>query len=146
MASRNAEPGLFHEAVRNALEKDGWTITDDPYQIRLLDVESDIDLAAERVIGAQRKGNGLTEKIAIEIKSFVGASFMKDLHNAVGQFTNYKILMKLEEPERVLYLAVPHSVYTRKFNVVGVKLICREAGIRLMSYDQINETIVTWER
>ncbi|MCY7359035.1 MAG: XisH family protein, partial [Rudanella sp.] len=37
---------IFHQAVRIALEKDGWKITDDPYSIRLLGVESDIDLGA----------------------------------------------------------------------------------------------------
>lgn len=94
MANRNAKPDLFHEAVRNALINDGWTITDDPYQIRLLGVENDIDLGAERLLGAQREGKNDIEKIAVEIKSFLSVSFFRDFHVAVGQFSNYKILLK----------------------------------------------------
>jgi hypothetical protein len=32
---------LFHEAVRVALEGDGWKITDDPYRIKVLDTNYD---------------------------------------------------------------------------------------------------------
>ncbi len=137
---------LFHEAVRQALIKDGWTITDDPYEIRLLGVENDIDLGAERLLGAQREGENDVEKIAVEIKSFLSASFFRDFHVAVGQFSNYKILLKQQEDDRMLYLAVPHSVYVRKFSIEGVKLICRELNIRIITYDPINGRLVTWER
>jgi hypothetical protein len=137
---------IFHEAVRNALIKDGWTITHDPYEIRMLGVESDIDLGAEKMIAAEREGEGRMEKIAIEVKSFISASFMRDFHNAVGQFTNYRILLTQKEPDRRLYLAVPRSVYIRKFGIEGVKLICREAALRLVVYDQVDEKLVVWER
>ena len=54
---------LYHDAVKNALVKDGWTITHDPF---IVEIEGDrlyIDLGAERVIAAE-KG---TRKIAVEI-------------------------------------------------------------------------------
>ena len=54
----------YHEAVRNALIKDGWTITDDPFTIDFEDATLFADLAAERTIAAQKDN----EKIAIEIK------------------------------------------------------------------------------
>ena len=53
----------FHGAVKNALEKEGWIITADPYQISVGDVDFEIDLAAE-MLAAERGG----EKIAVEIK------------------------------------------------------------------------------
>jgi sRNA-binding regulator protein Hfq len=137
---------LFHEAVRQALEKDGWTITDDPYQIRLLGVDNDIDLGAERIIGAQREGQNEVEKIAVEIKSFLSASFYQDFHGAVGQFSNYKVLLEQQEADRVLYLAVPHSVYVRKFSIEGIKLICSRLSIRIITYDPVNKKLVVWER
>lgn len=34
---------LFHDAVRRALEKDGWVITADPYKVKVLGVQYDID-------------------------------------------------------------------------------------------------------
>jgi hypothetical protein len=48
---------LFHEAVKNALIKDGWTITDDPLHLRIsLKVDFYIDLGAEKMFAAE-KGN-----------------------------------------------------------------------------------------
>jgi predicted RecB family endonuclease len=57
----------FHNIVRHALEKDGWTITADPYEINVDDVDFEIDLAAEELLRAEREGR----KIAVEIKSFI---------------------------------------------------------------------------
>jgi XisH protein len=48
---------LFHQAVRTALEKDGWTITDDPHPIRVLGFDLDVDLGAERILAAERNTN-----------------------------------------------------------------------------------------
>jgi hypothetical protein len=38
----------IHDAVRNALIKDGWTILDDPYRIIYADVEVFADLRVEK--------------------------------------------------------------------------------------------------
>ncbi len=57
---------LFHEAVKNALQKENWIVTDDPLKIEFEEVTFKIDLGAERLIAAERAG----EKIAVEIKSF----------------------------------------------------------------------------
>lgn len=38
---------LFHDAVRNALIKDGWQITEDPLFLKIGGVELYIDLGAE---------------------------------------------------------------------------------------------------
>ena len=35
---------IYHDHVREALEKDGWTITDDPYSFSLGKVDFRIDL------------------------------------------------------------------------------------------------------
>jgi len=59
-----------HHAVRNALVKDGWTITHDPLTLNIGRDRLHVDLGAERVIGAE-KG---VRKIAVEIKTFAGAS------------------------------------------------------------------------
>lgn len=46
----------YHEAVRNALIKDGWTITDDPFFLKKKEVKMDyeIDLGAEKMLGAEK--------------------------------------------------------------------------------------------
>ena len=61
---------FFHNAVRLALEKDGWLITDDPLRFIVDSIEFSLDLGAERLIAAEKEG----EKIAVEIKSFLGKS------------------------------------------------------------------------
>ena len=60
----------YHHAVKNALLKDCWTITADPYLIKYEDAELYADLAAEKLIAAERQG----QKIVVEIKSFIGRS------------------------------------------------------------------------
>ena len=71
---------IIHDAVKNALIKDGWTITHDPLSIRIKGVQMYIDLGAQRIIGAEKDG----EKIAIEIKSFQGTSAINEFHTALG--------------------------------------------------------------
>ena len=44
---------LYHDAIRNALEKSGWTITDDPLTIEYEEVRVFADLAAEKTFIAQ---------------------------------------------------------------------------------------------
>ncbi|MBD2518264.1 hypothetical protein H6G93_25475 [Nostoc sp. FACHB-973] len=40
---------LFHNVVRYALEKEGWTITHDPLHLRVGKIDMYIDLGAEQV-------------------------------------------------------------------------------------------------
>lgn len=55
-----------HDAVCGALVAGGWTITGDPLHLRHAGDDLYVDLAAERLIAAER---GL-QRIAVEIKSF----------------------------------------------------------------------------
>lgn len=55
-----------------------------------------IDLAAERLIAAERKG----KKIAVEIKSSAGDSAISEFHTALGQCLDYQIMLEVEEPGR----------------------------------------------
>jgi CRISPR/Cas system-associated exonuclease Cas4 (RecB family) len=103
---------LFHQAVRNALEKEEWVITDDPLEIELEEVTLKIDLGAERLIAAEKAG----EKIAVEIKTFASNSPVSDFHTALGQFLNYQIALEENDSERLLYLAVPVDAIEKFFS------------------------------
>jgi XisH protein len=92
-----------HVAVRNALIKDGWTVTADPLTLRVGVDRVHIDLAAERMLIAERGAR----KIAVEIKTFSGASKIADLEEALGQYVLYRMVLRRAEPDRDLYLAVP---------------------------------------
>src|SRR4051794_3184476 len=99
---------VFHNAVKQGLIKDGWTITADPLMIEFGGLDLYIDLAAEKLLAAE-KGD---ERIAIEIKTFLGPSLVTNFHAALGQYLNYRIVLEGKDPERVLYLAVPQATYS----------------------------------
>ncbi len=132
---------VFHDTVRNALEKERWTITDDPLFIKSLGIDFYVDLAAERIIGVEKEG----QKIAVEIKSFVAASAVSEFHKAIGQYMNYRLALRNQEPDRHLYLAVPKDTYETFFRIQFVQAAVREYRIALMIFDPEKEAIVTWQ-
>lgn len=85
---------LFHEAVKIALEKEGWFITDDPLKVEVGGAKFEIDLGAERLLAAEREG----VRIAVEIKTFLSDSPITDYHAALGQFLNYRLALELSDP------------------------------------------------
>jgi len=131
----------YHAIVRNALLKDGWTITHDPLTLPVGKRTLAIDLGAERsLIGAERD----TQRIAVEIKTFGGASPVADLQQAVGQFVMYKSILSQAEPDRKLYLAVAEQARDSIFSEeVGV-LVLREYIDRVFYFSVESEEIVEW--
>lgn len=130
----------FHEIVINALQQQGWTITHDPYHIDLGFVDFYINLGAERLIGATRDG----EKIAVEIKTFLGASTISEFHTAIGQFINYRIALEEEDADRLLYLAVPLDIYKRFFKYTFIQTVIRRNQIPLLVYDIEKQEVSQW--
>ncbi|MBP5974343.1 XisH family protein [Brasilonema sp. CT11] len=130
----------FHDVVKLGLQKDGWTITDDPLRIEWGLVELYIDLGAEKIIAAEKEGY----KIAVEVKSFLGQSTISEFHTALGQFINYRLALSQEQPERILYLAVPSDTYETFFKLPFPQTIIQQYQLRLLIYDIENEVIVRW--
>jgi hypothetical protein len=131
-----------HNAARIALEKDGWLITHDPYQVKVLDVEYEIDLGAEELVAAEKGGR----KIAIEIKSFLQGSFVYEFHGVLGQFLNYGLGLEEQEPDRELYLAVPVQVYRTFFAKAVVQKAITRFNLKLVLFDPQQQTIVEWKQ
>ena len=131
---------LYHEAVKNALVKDGWTITHDPLAVEIAGDRLFIDLGAERVI-ASEKG---TRKIAVEIRTFGGPSAMTDMERAIGQYVLYRIFLKRTEPDRVLYLAVPQDVLEDLFQRVPGQGFLEDEQGKVLGVDHESEEIKTW--
>ena len=133
---------LFHNQVKAALVKDGWSITHDPYSIKISEIiKVQIDLGAESTIAAQRA----QEKIAVEIKSFVSDSDdINEFHGALGQYLNYARALAIKAPERTLYLAVPFDTYTEFFQVPFIQATLQDYQINLIVYEPIQEVIQQW--
>jgi hypothetical protein len=131
----------YHNAVKNALIKDGWTITADPYPLEYEDVELYPDLAIEKLISEDQK----QRKIIIEIKSFISPSLMKDFQNALGQYILYRDLIQLAQDEyQEIYLAIKDEIYETFFQRKSIKAVVKLNQIALVIIDTQKEEIVQW--
>jgi hypothetical protein len=130
----------YHDAVKNALVKDGWTITDDPLHLVWGKKDLYADLGAERLLGAA-KG---TLKIAVEIKSFAGRSELRDLQQAVGQYVMYHEVLQQTEPDRKMFLAVRDETWEQLFEEPIGKLLIEKQGLHLLVFDEDAEVISKW--
>jgi hypothetical protein len=131
---------LFHNEVKRALEKADWIITNDPLELEWEEVRVKIDLAAEKLIAAQRAET----KIAIEIKSFISPSPISEFHTALGQFLNYRLLLETQDSDRQLYLAIPIDTYISFFQSIFAQTTIQRYQLKLIIYNPITEEIVTW--
>jgi hypothetical protein len=131
----------IHDLVKNALIKAGWTITDDPFRISFGIRKVYVDLGAEKSLLAAEKG---AEKIAVEIKSFIGVSKMNELENAIGQYVVYRTYLREIEPERLLFLAVASEVYADLFYDISGRILIDANDINLMVVDPDEEEITQW--
>jgi hypothetical protein len=130
----------YHNQVKRALIKDGWTITHDPLRLQWGIKDMYIDLGAEQLLAAEKEH----QKIAVEIKSFVGLSEMDDLENAVGQYVLYHDVLAKVEPGRELYLAINEATYADLFSeAIGI-LLLENKRVRLLVFDPDEEEIDLW--
>jgi hypothetical protein len=131
---------IYHYQVRTALEKDGWIITDDPLTLQFGSRSVFVDLGAKKLLAAERDG----QRIAVEIKSFVGKSLVKDWENAIGQYILYFKIISKKEPERTLYLAITEEIYISFFNEDIVEVVLADGVIKIIVVDTIQEVITRW--
>jgi hypothetical protein len=132
---------IYHEAVKNALIKDGWTITADPYPLEYEDVELYPDLAVEKFISETNK----QRKIIIEIKSFISLSLIKDFELALGQYILYRNLIQLAQDEyQEIYLAIKNEIYDTFFQRKSIKAVVKLNQVALLVINTEKEEIVQW--
>ena len=139
----------IHNLVKQAIIKDGWKITDDPYVISYGDRFLFIDLAATLSSTANPQGSfiGATkenQRIAIEIKDFRGQSVIADLEQAIGQYTLYQLLLTRIEPERELYLAITDTMYSNIFNEPIGELVITEMPLQLIIINLKTVEVIQW--
>ncbi len=130
----------YHNAVKIALVKDGWTITHDPLYIKYGGFDFFVDLRAEMLLEAVK----YDRKIAVEIKSFIGASSLNEFHKAVGQFVNYRIVLAVEHPDCTLYMAVSEYAFDSFFTTGFGQLAIKAHQLKLIVFDEKEEVIKQW--
>ncbi len=100
-----------------------------------------IDIGGERAIGAEKDG----KKIAVEIKSFLGMSPLAEFHTALRQFLNYLLALRINYPERVLYLAITEDIYRDFFSDPFVQLSVSTYRVKLLIFNPSEEAIISWK-
>lgn len=130
----------IHDAVKDALIKDGWTITHDPLRLEYESKHVEIDLGAEKLVAAERG----TEKIAVEIKSFLGRSKLQDFKLLLGQYHIYAALIKKVAPIYNLLIAVDEETYTYDFDHPIIQLLLSQQQIPLVVIDTETREVRQW--
>jgi hypothetical protein len=131
---------IYHNTVKTALEKDGWTITHDPFPLQIGKKRLSADLGAERLISAEKN----LQKIVVEVKSFVGQSDVKDLEQALGQYILYRQILNETKIERDLYLAVSRLTFNSVFTIQLGQMLLTNQIVKLIVFDDESEVIVQW--
>jgi hypothetical protein len=104
------------------------------------EVELLADLGAERLIAAE-KGN---EKIAVEIKSFVGQSLVSEFHKALGQYENYRLSLEELDPQRDIWLAIPKEIWESFFQRIFIQKAVQRYKIEIIVFNTETEMIELW--
>lgn len=130
----------IHDAVRNTLIKDGWTITDDPFRI----VFEDTDVCADLRITKIDDGTITRRALVIEIKGFSAESPMYNLKNALGQCALYRIYLQRVAPDDKLYLDIDSITYEEQFQRPSFSYVVNEMNLRLLVIDTTREEIAQW--
>ena len=91
------------------------------------------------MVAAEKAG----KRIAVEVKSFLGASQMHDLEVALGQFLLYRSILEEQEPDRLLFLAIPDEPAAILDEPVGQLLIAKHL-IQAVVFDPQKEEILRW--
>jgi hypothetical protein len=131
---------IYHDGVKIALEKDGWTVTDDPLQVIVEDSTIYIDLGIEPNYYAERNG----VQIAVEIKSFRLQSSITSMYEALGKYCIYKTALDMSDFKHDLYLAVPLGAYNSFFQRTLIQETMKRYSVNLIIYDITENTIISW--
>ena len=131
---------VIHDEVKAALENDGWTVTAEHYTVRYEELTIFPDLAAERMLAAQRG----PQKIAVEVKSFLGRSTAQEVRDAIGQYVMYQTYLAEVEPERKVYLAISTKTYHDTFQLKAVQRLVQRFRVLLIVVEIEQKGIVAW--
>lgn len=124
------------------MEADDWTITDDPFYVKVEGGRGiQIDLGAEKLISAY-KGE---EKIVVEIKSFT-ASILHSFHQTLGQYLDYQEALKESNIDRELFIALSDEAYEKIEDFPFILRRIKQFDVKLIIIDIEDEIIVEWKK
>lgn len=130
---------IFHDAVEQALQKDGWSNISS-MTLRYGTTKLEVDLSAERFFAAQKED----VQIAVEVKSFAAPSVVYEFHQAIGQYLHYRMVLRRLQPQRIPYLSLSIEVYERFFRTEFFQDSLEEHRVNLILVDTASKEIIQW--
>ncbi|MDX2043648.1 MAG: element excision factor XisH family protein [Acidobacteriota bacterium] len=115
----------YHDAVKRALIKDGWTISHDPLRLSYEGTTVSTDLGAEKAFADGERI--AVEIIAVEVKDFDGDQKMSQFEKALGQYNLYRTLLRVLSPGRTIFwpsrkMSLKNSSNFRSFSLLPTKI------------------------
>ena len=99
-----------------------------------------IDLGAERFIAAERG----SEKIVVEIKSFLAESLVNEFHTVLGQYLDYETGLEEKEPDRAIYLALPQRVWKQIQKLPFLLRVLDKFSVDMIIFEPKEKEIKQW--
>ena len=75
------------------------------------------------------------QKLVVEVKSFIGASKIQDLKEALGQYDIYRYLLEEIAPDRKLYIAVSTIAHKSFFKQDVIQFILNKHQLLIIVVD-----------
>lgn len=75
----------------------------------------------------------------------VDRSQITEFYSALGQYLTYQQGLKIAEPDRLLYLAIPKIAKDEVFSLALTQQLIAELAIKLLVYSTKGE-IISWEQ
>jgi predicted outer membrane protein len=134
---------VIHNAIRIALENDGWEITKDPFTLNLMgdDTFVHIDMSAQKSAVNKSKNETI---VAIEVKSFTGVSVLNAFHEALGQFLNYRDAIREHKLSLKLYLAVSEAGWDKLNSLTFVQRRIKQYRLKFVIIDIQTYKVIKW--
>jgi len=131
----------IHDAVRTALTNDDWIILKEHFYIEYEELDVSVDIAAKRKPLVAAKDD---RKILVEVKTFGGRSFMRQLQQALGQYSIYRDMVEFTELDYELYLAISQRVYQQFFQGKAIEKIVKRHKLKVIVVDLKERKIIKW--
>ena len=127
----------YHDAVKRALIKAGWTIEEEQFTLTVDKRNLWIDIQAS-------KGEPQLI-ILIEVKELADVdSAIEALANALGKYELYRLALQVSKLDYPLYMAVTKQSYDGILSESIGQLVLGYARIPLIVFDAETEEIIQW--
>ena len=119
--------------VVHALQKAGWTVAPKPQRL----------VVGRRVVYIDVVAKQSNQKVFIEVKCFADPGSVHEQYVAIGQYLTYQKMLAIRDNPTPLYLAIPSTIYSRRFDAI-INGIIQDNHMKLLVIDLAMEMIVQW--